>query len=108
MLFTKCWVNMLNKEKFLNGLGLCRRAGKIVAGDELLPAIQKRSVKLVVLADNASERTKKQITDKSKTANVDVVTGISKEELSWAIGMDNRVAIGISDTGLVKVLKTNL
>ncbi|QIK70081.1 50S ribosomal protein L7ae [Erysipelothrix sp. HDW6C] len=99
---------MLNKEKFLNGLGLCKRAGKLVYGDELLPAVRNHSVKLVILADDASDRTRKQIKDKSQTSHVDVIEGFTKDEISWAIGMVNRVAIGITDAGLAKLLKTNL
>lgn len=99
---------MLNKQKFLNGLGLAKRAGKCVMGDELLPAIQKGNILLVVLADDMSQRSHKQFTDKSSTSNTFVVEGLSIAEISQAIGMTNRVAVGISDPGFVKLLKTNL
>lgn len=96
---------MYHKEKFLNALGLMKRAGVLVYGDDLLPSIQKNSVSLVVLASDASERTQKQILDKCKFYHIDVIVFPTRTELSQAIGMENRVAVGIGDRGFVKVLK---
>ncbi|AGN24102.1 ribosomal L7Ae/L30e/S12e/Gadd45 family protein [Erysipelothrix rhusiopathiae] len=99
---------MFDKQKMLNTLGLCQRGRKLVYGDELLPAITKNKVYAVVLADNASERTRKQIQDKCNTAGIPVIGGITREELSWSIGMTNRVAVGVSDRGFSKVFKSYL
>ncbi|WP_240920454.1 ribosomal L7Ae/L30e/S12e/Gadd45 family protein [Erysipelothrix sp. HDW6A] len=100
--------NILNKDGLLSSLGLCKRAGKLVYGDKLIPAIQNKSVKCVVLADNASERTKKQIRDKAKHAKIDIVSGLTVEEISWAIGMVQRVAVGITDEQVLKVVMKNI
>lgn len=96
---------MYHKQKFLNGLGLMKRAGVLVYGDDLLPSITKRSVACVVIASDASERTKKQLLDKCTTYKIDAIVFPTRDELSQAIGMNNRVAVGISDRRMVKVLK---
>lgn len=94
-----------NKERFMNGLGMCRRAGKVVYGDKLLVSIQSRDVHMVVLSNDASERTQKQIKDKAKHASVQLIEGLTSVELSYAMGMTHCVAVGITDPQLVKVLR---
>ena len=99
---------MLNKQKFLSGLGLAKRAGKCVTGDGLMPGIQSGKVPFVVVADDMSQRSRKQYVDKCQTAGAVLVEGLSIVEISQAIGMNNRVAVGIQDAGFIKLLKTNL
>lgn len=96
---------MYNKTKLLNGLGLIQRARKLVMGDELLGAITSNKVGLVILATNASDRTKKQYRDKCAHYHVDIIEECTKEEISSAIGMYNRVALGIDDAGFIKMIK---
>lgn len=102
------WVTMLNKDKFMSGLGLCKRAGKTVTGDKLLPFIQSKQVYLVVLASDASKRTQKQIKDKSLTAGIMVVDTLTSVEISYAMGLTHCVGVGIADPQLVKMLKQNI
>ena len=52
----------MDETKFLSLLGLCRKAGKLAFGsDNVCDAIRSGSAKLVVLASDASENTKKKI-----------------------------------------------
>lgn len=95
---------MYHKQKFLNGLGLAQRARKLVYGDELLPAITSSKVGLVILSTDASERTKKQYRDKCAFYKVNLIEFCTREELSMAIGMYNRVAVGIEDRGFIKMI----
>lgn len=97
-----------NKERFMNGLGMCRRAGKVVYGDKLLALIQSKEVYLVIITEDASKRTQKQLYDKAKHANVKIVDGLTSSELSYAMGMTHCVAAGITDAQLVKVLKKHI
>lgn len=97
-----------NKDRFMNGLGMCKRAGKVVYGDKLLASIKSRDVYMVVLSHDASARTQKQIKDKSKTASIPVVEGLSSLDISIAMGMTHCVAVGITDSQLVKVLEKNI
>jgi ribosomal protein L7Ae-like RNA K-turn-binding protein len=52
---------MTNKQKILNMLGLARRAGKLVTGEELVvDEVRKQKAKLVFVASDASENTRKK------------------------------------------------
>ncbi len=95
---------MYHKEKFLSTLGLMKRAGKLVYGDDLLPYVAKGQCFCVVLCEDASARTQKQIQDKCKTYGVPVIVFTTRDELSDAIGMNNRVSVGITTRGFVKAL----
>lgn len=95
---------MQNKEQFMRTLGLCQRAQKCIVGDKLMDAIRKKKVYLVIVAEDASDRTKKQYTTKTEYYDVKMEILLTKEEISQAIGKDNRVAVGISDRGFSDVL----
>ena len=97
---------MYDKQRFLSALGLMKRAGKLVYGDDLMPSITKNKVRLVVLAHDTSDRSKKQITDKASFYGVEVIEFPSREDMSIAIGMHNRTAVGIADYGFIKMLKS--
>ena len=88
---------------YLNTLGLAARARKIVTGETLITKIRSNEVEFVIIASDASDNTKKKITDK-----VEYVIACTIEELSSAIGKKNRVALGIQYTGFAKILKEKI
>lgn len=88
--------------KFYNYLGLASRAKKIVTGDMLLPAIQSKSVALVLIASDASENTKKKYSDKCSYYGIDFYSIEDSETMNRAIGKNNRMTIGISDKGFAQ------
>ena len=49
---------------YLNTLGLAARARKIVTGETLITKIRSNEVEFVIIASDASDNTKKKITDK--------------------------------------------
>ena len=56
---------MVNNQKICGLLGLATRAGKIVAGtDACLQEIEKHNVKLLILAVDSADRTKKVFNEK--------------------------------------------
>lgn len=63
-------------QKILSLSGLCRRAGGVVPGvDTVITAVKKRSPRpvAVVMSSSASDRTKKQITDKTANAGIPLI-----------------------------------
>ena len=63
-------------QKILSLSGLCRRAGGVVpGGDAVITALQKKSPRpvAVVMSGTASDRTKKQICDKTANAGVPLI-----------------------------------
>ena len=82
-------MNNTDTEKLLRYVGLCKRAGGIVRGADLIEkSLRKTPAPVcVLLASDASERTVKQTTDKCKTAGVPCVTiGADKFDLAHAVG----------------------
>src|SRR5699024_12516817 len=60
--------------------------------------------KLVIMAQDCSARTKKDLHNKASYYNVPVIDTISSKELKTAIGKDRKV-MGITDFGFAKRLK---
>ncbi|CDR31190.1 Ribosomal protein L30E [Acholeplasma oculi] len=87
-------------------LGLAYVAKKLVLGaDEVVIALRKKEVFLVLLANDASENTKKRISDKTQTYQVELMDRYTTEELSSAVGKKNIKVIGIKDKGFSMLLK---
>ena len=82
---------MVNNQKICGLLGLATRAGKIVAGtDACLQEIEKHNVKLLILAVDSADRTKKVFNEKCKEFNITVYEGLTIDEISNSIGKPNK------------------
>lgn len=98
---------MLNKD-ILSLLGLASRARKITCGEILLKDIRSSQVSLVIIANDASENTKKKYKDKCQFYHIDCIIDGNIDEISQAIGKENRVAVGIKDKGFANKIKSKL
>lgn len=98
---------MFNNE-VLSLLGLASRARKITTGDTLLKKIRSQQVYLVLIAEDASDNTKKKYIDKCVYYHIDYMVVSDIEQLSHAIGKDNRVAVGICEKGFANKIKSKL
>lgn len=95
----------MNRQKLLNLIGLSLRAGKMISGEELtLRDVRNQKAKLVFVAKNASENTKKKMTDKCAFYHVPYNLDFTQEEISQAIGR-NRMIVGICDEGFAKKMQ---
>ena len=87
-------------------MGLITKAGKVVSGDEsVLDTIRSGKAKLVLVASDASDNTKKKILDKASFYNTEVNQSYTSEELSMAIGKSGRMVLGITQKSFLKILK---
>ncbi|MBF0714464.1 ribosomal L7Ae/L30e/S12e/Gadd45 family protein [Gemella sp. GH3] len=92
-------------KKALNLLGLMVRAGKVVTGEDLIiKSIREDKLNLLLIAIDCGKNTTKKLCDKAEYYNVKVLTCFTTEEISNAIGKNNRVAIGITDIGFSRKL----
>ncbi|WP_250672820.1 ribosomal L7Ae/L30e/S12e/Gadd45 family protein [Paraclostridium ghonii] len=100
-------MNNINEEKIYSFLGLAQRAGKLVSGDDsTMLDIKKNRVKLVIVADDASNNTKKLFKDKTSFRNINCVTYSTKLQLGLSIGKAPRAVVGIKDASFAnKVLE---
>ena len=95
-----------NEEKIYSYLGLATRAGKIVSGDDsTLLELKRGNVKLVIVATDASNNTKKLFKDKSSFRSVPYIHFSTKLQLGLAIGKAPRAVLGIKDSGFANKLK---
>lgn len=88
----------MTNNKVLGLLGLCTKAGDICFGtDATIDLITRRKVKLVIVANNASDRTKRNLEFICKQNNTKIYFYGVIEELSKAIGKKNKAIIGIKN-----------
>ncbi len=92
-------------EKFLNNLGLCARARKLVSGeDQVLQSISKKSV-LVIVSDDIQHNTYDKLKRKCQAHNIKFwKCKYNKYEIGSAIGKQMRVALSIEDDGFAKMI----
>ena len=96
------------KKQILNLLGLAKRAGRMVSGeDNVIIGLQKKNVKLVFVANDASVQTRDKFNKKCFFYKVRLIDSFSTDEISDAIGSNRRV-IGITDDGFVKAIEEKL
>ncbi|MGE4320851.1 MAG: L7Ae/L30e/S12e/Gadd45 family ribosomal protein [Acholeplasmataceae bacterium] len=89
----------------LNALGLAYRARKIVIGTDItLSHLSKSKLVMIILANDASDATKKKIYDKAKTYKVSVLEEVSSDLLSQALGKFGIKVIGVMDQGFSQLL----
>lgn len=95
---------MENKIKTM--LGFAKKAGKITSGEGItLENIKNGRVRLVILASDASNNTAKRIRDKASYRNIKVIECLDRYEIGNAIGIDERVVVGIIDKGFADSIK---
>jgi ribosomal protein L7Ae-like RNA K-turn-binding protein len=93
-------LNNIADKKILSMFGLAARAGKIASGEfQTETAVKSKTAYLVVVAEDASDNTKKLFHDKCSFYKVPVITLGTKEELGHAIGKEFRASIAILDEG---------
>lgn len=97
------------KNNYLNLLGLAYRARKCSTGeDTIIDDIRTNRAKLILIANDISEGTKKKLTDKCNTFHVPYMEVDDRLTIAHAIGKSDRVAIAILDDGFAKKIITLL
>ena len=97
------------QNRILSLLGLAMRGRNLVSGEfQTEEAIKKGSAMLVIVAEDASENTKKHFMDKCTFYEVPVYVYGTKEELGRAIGRQERASVGVCDAGLAEQIEKKL
>ena len=93
----------MDEKKILSLAGLCRRAGGVIPGADAVIGSLKKSAppKVVFVSSEASERTRKQICDKTKFYGIPhVVVSLSPDEIGHALGLMSPCAVfGVTGKG---------
>lgn len=83
-----------------------QKHGKIVFGaDSVENSIKKRMVKLVIIAEDSSERTKDKFRKMCEQFHIPIIEIGDIETLSKAIGKKNKAILGIQDVNLSKEIE---
>ncbi len=97
---------MNNADKALSLLGLAARARKIISGEEqVVKGIQQGNVFYVIIAEDASDNSRKKITDKCSFYDIPFNEIFDRDKLGHSIGKESRIAVGITDQGFSKQLE---
>lgn len=84
-------------------LGLCQRAGKLASGDFAAEqALKKRKAELLILAEDASDRTQEKFLGLARTAGVRCYAVGTRDELGHALGKEHRAAVVIQSRDFAK------
>lgn len=95
----------MTDNKIYSFIGLATKAGKITTGEESCErAIKNNKAKLVIVAEDASDNTKKSFKDGCTYRNVSIRFFGQKETLGKFAGKEKRAVAVISDTGFAKRL----
>ena len=90
-------------------LGLATKARKVVSGEfSVEKAVKEGKAVLVLVAEDASNNTKKLFTNMCAYYQVPMYLLSNKETLGHAIGKEIRASIAILDTGFANVIMKHM
>lgn len=93
----------------LSLLGMATRAGKTVNGNDTVEkTIREGKAKLVIVACDASDNTKKKFTDKCTYYNTELLFAGDKEILGKFVGKEFRAVVAVTDEGFAKALSEKI
>lgn len=96
---------MINN-KILGLIGLCAKAGKITSGTEAcMECINKHKAKLVIISVDCSDKTKENFKYLCSKQNVPILEYETTNQLSNAIGKQNKAVICIKSKDISKEIE---
>lgn len=79
------------------------RGRLVVVGVEQVRAeVRKGTVKLAVIAHDASRHSREKVVPLLKAKGIDIIDVMSADELGAAFGREQTAAVGITDAGLAR------
>lgn len=97
------------QNKVTSMLGLATKAGKLVSGEFMTENVVKdHSAKLVILAKDCSDNTKKKFGNMCTYHNVPYYEFADKDELGRCIGKEFRACLAVTDAGFATSIMKNL
>jgi ribosomal protein L7Ae-like RNA K-turn-binding protein len=98
-----------SRTKTLSMLSISAKAGKVASGGFMTErALQDGTARLVIIAADASDNTKKKFSNKSEYYHVPYYIFSDSAELGKFIGKESRTTVAVLDAGLAKSIINNL
>jgi ribosomal protein L7Ae-like RNA K-turn-binding protein len=99
----------MNAERLMSLLGLAQKAHKIVSGEVAVEqAIRANKARLLLIAADASENTKKSYQSLATYYQVACHETLSKDQFGIATGKPPRAALAVTDNGFSHAIVTLL
>ena len=99
----------MNNDKVLSLLGLAKKAGKLKGGEYCVETeVKKGRAKLVIVAEDASDNTKKSYTDMCSFKKVPLIFYGNKETIGKCIGCEERAAVVLTDEGFANAVNKQI
>lgn len=97
---------VLKNDRAMQMLSLAQRAGKVASGEFMTETSVKEGKSfLVIIAQDASDNTKKKFTDMCAFHQVPLLVLRDKDALGHAIGKEFRASISVNDAGLAEEIR---
>ena len=99
----------MTNDKVLAYLGLATRAGKIQSGEfSTEKSVKAGKAAMVIMAEDASNNTKKKFTNMCTFYKVPIYIYGTKETLGASIGRELRASLALEDTGFCNAIKKQI
>lgn len=96
-------------KKVFSYIGLATKAGNLASGEFMTEkAVKERKAKLVIVAEDASDNTKKMFTNMCTYYKVPIYFFGEKTKLGHAIGKEFRASLALLDKGLADIVEKQL
>ena len=99
----------MQNNRILSSLGLAQKASCIASGEYAVEkAVKGGLASLVIVAEDASDNTKKKFSDMCKYYQVPFACYSQKELLGHGIGKEFRASLAVLDGGFAKAIEKQL
>lgn len=97
-------MNDIEKKRVYGLIGLCAKARKLVSGEfSTERSVKSGKARLVIVASDASDNTKKKFSDMSEFRKVPFISDLcDRDTLGHIIGRGFRASVAVEDAGLSK------
>ncbi len=100
---------ILKPDKVLSMLGIAAKAHGVVSGEyQTEHAVKSGEAYLVIVAEDASENTRKMFSNMCEFYQVEIAFYGTRESLGHCIGKEFRASLAIVDEGLAKSVRKKL
>lgn len=95
----------MKPDRLRSMIGIAQKAGKLASGEfSAESSVKSGEAKLVIIAGDASDNTKKLFNNKCKHYGVPVMEILTKEELGHSIGKEYRAVAAVLDKGIAEAI----
>ena len=93
-------------DRMLSMIGLATKAGKVASGEfSTERAIKSHKATMVIVANDASDNTKKKFTDMCSWYKVPIIFAGTKESIGKAMGKEIRASFALLDSGFADMIQ---